>query len=163
MQYESLLANEFCNSLAIHYGCSPTRVQPTCDRCSAAFTAWCTFSCARLVISGHNELCDEFFDMASKTSPPLMVPGEPNINSCCTFKNGNIKPTTETEDRGDVLRLYAVKPWPYQLFCGTLSVMRFRYMFIVSPVSFLTVIQMYADEFHLLIHFLSQRRCIVVN
>jgi hypothetical protein len=32
-----------------------------------------------------------------------MVHSEPIINLCCTAKNGSIKPTSDTEYRGDVL------------------------------------------------------------
>jgi hypothetical protein len=34
-----LLAYEFCDSLAIGYDRTPTGLQPTCDRCSASFSA----------------------------------------------------------------------------------------------------------------------------
>jgi hypothetical protein len=39
MDGTELSVDELCGSLTLHYGRSPTRLQPTCDGCGAAFTA----------------------------------------------------------------------------------------------------------------------------
>jgi hypothetical protein len=100
-----LSADEFCNSLAIRYGRTPNRLQPTCDGCGAMFSACHAFACAKggLVIFRHNEIYDELFGMASKAFTPFVVRNEPKINPWCAAKEGTYKPLAKTEERGDVL------------------------------------------------------------
>jgi hypothetical protein len=100
-----LSSNEFCNSLTINCGCSPTRLHPNCEGWDLLFTAHHELSCAkdRLVIIMHNELCDELISMASKALSPLVVHIKPKINLCCNTTNGSIKPEVDTKDRCDVL------------------------------------------------------------
>jgi hypothetical protein len=99
-----LSADEFCDSLSIHYASNPTGLQPTCDGCGEALSARHTFSCVEgsLVIICHKKNCHELCDMSAKSFTPSAVHNEPKINLCCAAKEGTCKPSSTLDYRGDV-------------------------------------------------------------
>jgi hypothetical protein len=78
-----LSAQEFHDSLHLHYMRSPADLPTHCDGCSQKFSVCHALECKKggLVISHHNKIQDEVSDLASKAFTPSTVCDEPKIHT----------------------------------------------------------------------------------
>ena len=62
-----LSTQEFHDSLLLHYGRSPPDLPTHCDGCNKKFSVRHVLECKKggLIISCHNEICDEICDLAA--------------------------------------------------------------------------------------------------
>jgi hypothetical protein len=107
-----LSPQEFRDSILIRYCRSPPDLPSHCDGCSQSFSVPHALACKKggLVITRHNEIRDELFDIATKAFPPSSVRDEPKINPCRVVEPENSPASVDRnlaknngEERGDLL------------------------------------------------------------
>jgi hypothetical protein len=110
-----LLAQEFCDSLHLHYTRSPADLPTHCDGCGQKFSVCHGLECKKggLVILCHNKIQDELSDLASKAFTPSTVCNEPKIHTGHPMEQNAVEQSSspvshnlcnnQNEDHGDVL------------------------------------------------------------
>ena len=110
-----LSAQEFCDSLLLHYGRSPPDLPTHCDGCNKKFSVRHVLECKKggLIISCHNEIHDEICDLAAQAFTPSSVRDEPKIHLSRSKEAINAMEAksavdrnlhkSQSEERGDLL------------------------------------------------------------